>query len=911
MGIERVRTQGSRLGVLNLDDYEFDPGLAGVFQRLRVSSTNACIRVYRSITSFFTSFLGLHYIYVISWSFVVSWILYPEHNMTYTDALFQAVSAASITGLNSVDINELKLYQQITLFIAPILTHPLTVASFMVFYRLYLYRKKFDDIEVTSKFQSRLRRAATESRFETTRKGAFGRDQTQTPQAINLQLKKRSPSPLTSFNSQEHNQKSAGRVLKETDDADSSSMGAANDERVSTFNSGSNTPAQSPNSASTPELEGAKNHEDDDALDGPSKIRFGALPRPPSRERQHDPQEMFRSLNIMRSQNLKNEMDEDDGPALVIKSPRDIERDELRGIHSAVASSYNPDTQSMSPDNHQNHSYNHPPRRLSTGALSDLGRPQRTLTRADTLMSMASNRNPRSMTANYLSWTPTVGKNSAFIGLSREQKEELGGVEYRSLKMLRWILISYFLIFLCLGWLFLIPWSYKQRYYEQIIRSYGVSPVLFGITTTLSAFNNSGLCVLPSSLSDFWRSAYVPLVVSFTVMAGNVAIPIILRFSVYIVFRMSPRFGQTRETLGFLLDHPRRCFMLLFPSTTTWWLSLTILIFIVVEVALFMILDHGTHSPQADMSAGLRLLSAYFQSIAVRTVGFTMINIGGQAPGMLVLNIVMMYIAIYPVAMSIRKSNVYEEQTLGHYYTTSGRSSGEDKLNPDARSIHSNAIQEDDEDGTSGDSSTNQGFLQRIRRFSHLNASDRRESEILNGNNNIALETDSEEDEEDDRPSTLVDHMRRQLSMDVWSLILGLMLISITESGRITRGEFSMFAVVFEVVSAHGTIGWSMGLPNTTVSLSGGFSNLGKLVMMAIMIRGRHRAMPYNVDRAVILRGADLLRRDRRQENRTRDARVMMHREPSQSGQWFPRVATTASKLTSGGTLRRMSSVSR
>lgn len=908
MGIERVRTQGSRLGVLNLEDYEFDPGLAGLFQRLRVSSTNACIRVYRSITSFFNSFLGLHYVYVISWSFILSWILYPEHNMTYTDSLFQAVSAASITGLNTVDINQLKLYQQIALFIAPILTHPLTVASFMVFYRLYLYRKKFDDIEVTSKYQSRLRRAATESQFESTRKGAYGRDQTQTPQAINLQLKKRSPSPLATFGSQDYIQ---NNVLKETEDGESSSTGAANDERISTSNSRRDAQPQSPNHASTPELKRTESHENDDTLDGPSKIRFGALPRPPSHERLHDPQEMFRSLNIMRNQNLKNEMDEDDGPALVIKSPRDIERDELRGIHSAVASSFHPENQSVSLDNHRNHSYNHPPRRLSTGASSDLGRPQRTLTRADTLMSMASNRNPRSMTANYLSWTPTVGKNSAFIGLSREQKEELGGVEYRSLKMLRWILISYFLVFLCLGWLFLIPWSYKQHYYEQTIRSYGVSPVLFGMTTTLSAFNNSGLCVLPTSLGDFWRSAYVPLVVSFTVMAGNVAIPIILRLSVYIVFRLSPRFGQTRETLGFLLDHPRRCFMLLFPSTTTWWLSLTILIFIVVEVALFMILDHGTHSPQADMSAGLRLLSAYFQSIAVRTVGFTMINIGGQAPGMLVLNIVMMYIAIYPVAMSIRKSNVYEEQTLGHYYTTTGRSTGEDKLNPDTRSIQSSAIQDADEDDRNEDSPTNQGFLQRIRRFSHLNANDRRESELLNGNNNVTLETDSEEDEEDDRPSTLVDHMRRQLSMDVWSLVLGLMLISITESGRITRGDFSMFAVVFEVVSAHGTIGWSMGLPNATVSLSGGFSNLGKLVMMAIMIRGRHRAMPYNVDRAVILRGADLLRRDRRQENRTRDARVMTHREPSQSSQWFPRVATTASKLTSGGTLRRMSSVSR
>jgi hypothetical protein len=36
----------------------------------------------------------------------------------------------------------------------------------------------------------------------------------------------------------------------------------------------------------------------------------------------------------------------------------------------------------------------------------------------------------------YLSWTPTVGRNSAFVDLTEEQREELGGIEYRALKTL-------------------------------------------------------------------------------------------------------------------------------------------------------------------------------------------------------------------------------------------------------------------------------------------------------------------------------------------------------------------------------------------------------------------------------------------------------------------------------------------
>ena len=41
----------------------------------------------------------------------------------------------------------------------------------------------------------------------------------------------------------------------------------------------------------------------------------------------------------------------------------------------------------------------------------------------------------------YLSYQPTVGRNSAFVDLTEEQREELGGIEYRSLKTLVIILI--------------------------------------------------------------------------------------------------------------------------------------------------------------------------------------------------------------------------------------------------------------------------------------------------------------------------------------------------------------------------------------------------------------------------------------------------------------------------------------
>ena len=50
--------------------------------------------------------------------------------------------------------------------------------------------------------------------------------------------------------------------------------------------------------------------------------------------------------------------------------------------------------------------------------------------------------NSKATVAPYLSWQPTIGRNSAFIDLTEDQREELGGIEYRSLKLLAAILIG-------------------------------------------------------------------------------------------------------------------------------------------------------------------------------------------------------------------------------------------------------------------------------------------------------------------------------------------------------------------------------------------------------------------------------------------------------------------------------------
>ena len=69
----------------------------------------------------------------------------------------------------------------------------------------------------------------------------------------------------------------------------------------------------------------------------------------------------------------------------------------------------------------------------------------------------------------------------------------------------------------------------------------------------------------------------------------------------------------------------------------------------------------------------------------------------------------------------------------------------------------------------------------------------------------------------------------------------------------LTNQSFSLFAVLFEVVSAYGTVGLSLGYPTANTSFCAQFRTISKLVIVAMEIRGRHRGLPYALDRAILL----------------------------------------------------------
>lgn len=90
---------------------------------------------------------------------------------------------------------------------------------------------------------------------------------------------------------------------------------------------------------------------------------------------------------------------------------------------------------------------------------------------------------------------------------------------------------------------------------------------------------------------SFQYAVFPLLIGSWLIIVGNTGFPCMLRFVIWVLSKVVPRGSSVWEEFRFLLDHPRRCFTLLFPSKATWWLFWVLVILNVLDLIFFIVLD--------------------------------------------------------------------------------------------------------------------------------------------------------------------------------------------------------------------------------------------------------------------------------------------------------------------------------
>jgi Trk-type K+ transport system membrane component len=232
--------------------------------------------------------------------------------------------------------------------------------------------------------------------------------------------------------------------------------------------------------------------------------------------------------------------------------------------------------------------------------------------------------------------------------------------------------------------------------------------------------------------------------------------------------------------------------------------------------------------------------------------------------GTLVIYVVMMYISVYPVVITMRHSNVYEERSLGIYDEHRPGDETEDEDEGSEASLQNQAtpVVSNGADIESGQPSLRRRRSATATAVATANAMHRTVKAVRSFHGVGASHPPHRAHHDDNRISFLRQQIHGQLAHDLWWLILATIIIVIIETDHFRKDPitYSTFNIVFEIVSAYGTVGISMGLPNQTYSFSGGWHAASKVVLCFVMLRGRHRGLPVALDRAVRLPGEHLAR---------------------------------------------------
>lgn len=522
-----------------------------------------------------------------------------DGELQYIDALFFAAGSNTQAGLNPVDVNLLNTFQQIVMMLCSMISNPIAMNSFVVFLRLFWFEKKFQGLVR----EARTRRATitkTKSKAKpdphNPGRGVDGRNIKVMHGDSQLRMTndglvvdvpnghdaKDSSSSGVSPEEKLPDEINNGEVIEEhsrniTFAGTVKRSDGARDERLK-------MPRQRTDEEHIAILQRQRNADNDEVLriPGPRDVELGQRPKRVADDAPEDPEPLsprartFSDADLERAARPK-------GITIQEPSSKPTRKEEISDDLTAFKNVFTP-FKIRKPrvlNDEEDHIHHQDedvlPSRMKRRPTFDTIRGALTRERDDD--------------APYLSWQPTLGRNSQFIGeLTDEQKEELGGIEYRSLKTLALILTCYFWGFWFLGVIMLTPWI-LHSYYGSVVDAAGQSRVWWGFFTSSSAFMDLGFTLTPDSMNSFNTAVYPLLVMSFFIVIGNTGFPIMLRFIIWVTSFFTPNHSGLYQELRFLLDHPRRCFTLLFPSAATWWLFWLLVILNGLDLIFFIVLD--------------------------------------------------------------------------------------------------------------------------------------------------------------------------------------------------------------------------------------------------------------------------------------------------------------------------------
>eukprot|EP00767_Chilomastix_cuspidata_P000042 gnl/Chilomastix_cuspidata/1010.p1 GENE.gnl/Chilomastix_cuspidata/1010~~gnl/Chilomastix_cuspidata/1010.p1 ORF type:complete len:711 (+),score=295.18 gnl/Chilomastix_cuspidata/1010:294-2135(+) len=408
-----------------------------------------------------------------------------------------------------------------------------------------------------------------------------------------------------------------------------------------------------------------------------------------------------------------------------------------------------------------------------------------------------------------------------------------------------------------------------------IMEKNGYSSSLYvALFITVSAFNNAGFSVFQSNLCPFAESPLILVIVAFLIVAGNTLYPVFLR-----LLLANRRKGSVtwRVVYTQLLENPRKIYTHVFPRDET----LTLLIFWAVFTLWEALTYVGCEWDNADLAAysgGARFFINAFTSISTRSAGFNIIDLNILESAVLTLYILMMIIAPLPFIFTLFKTTVKvapeqpepepvsppplppepavaPEPTFAlppppEPAAASPPLSPLPPLLPPLLPIpHEPAkgTSEDAGEATSARASVAVSHRERMSHYEVDAAAEQVEREIVEEHRKIRVRLGAA------MRQFIGMYREETIARDLAFLWLAWWVILLSESdGMKAEPEASNpFKAIFEIASAYGNVGLTLGHPSTPCSYSAVFNPVSKVVVIFVFLLGKHRGLPLSIDPAV------------------------------------------------------------
>ena len=338
---------------------------------------------------------------------------------------------------------------------------------------------------------------------------------------------------------------------------------------------------------------------------------------------------------------------------------------------------------------------------------------------------------------------------------------------------------------------------------SKIDTTENVSLSLSSLALTLSSFSGVGLSPYKNSAAPFRNNPAVLLTLIVSMALGNSLLPLGLRVAVWIVHKTAASTEDSKSGRRIarlceqILRFSRRLTTSLLPHKQTIYLCLAIISLNIIGVVSILSTDSASLS---GMSVYKKVVNALFDVSNTRQCGFSTVpSLSFVSPCSVALLTVLMYIGPIPNIVAMRSSR------------DRGELEDENTDDPTQKQLRRKQNEE-------YNTETDYGSFRR---------------EYLN------------EDAEF--------HLKRILFYDLAWIFFSWYALCVVENESIRADDdFDVFKFLFETISAYSMVGLSLGYKYVEYSLTGTLRPLSKVIIIVLMMMGRHRFLPDNIDQAVV-----------------------------------------------------------